>query len=58
MTAVFHCGSVFYVVFKHFHVNLIDPFGENQCLFSKHCLRLNKFHCQEHAFSEQLPVIQ
>ena len=58
MIAGFHCDSVLYVVFKHFHLNLIDLFGEKQYLFSKYCFKLHKSHSQKHAISEKLAIIK
>ena len=36
---LFYCISVNCVVLKHFNVNFIDSFWENQWFFSKHCFR-------------------
>ena len=36
---LFYCIFVNCVVLKHFNVNFIDSFWENQWFFSKHCFR-------------------
>ena len=56
--AWFYCKSVQYVVLKHFYVNLIDSFWENQCFSSKYTFRPSKYDYKWYVFSEKLTVNQ